>query len=138
MALIIGYGSPLRTDDALGGLIAQALGGISVGQLTPELAEPISHTDVVVFIDASLDGTAGSIHCEKIEPQSNTRLTHSSNPTALLSTAKTLYGFAPPAILISVTGASFEYGDVLSPQIQTLLPTIIQQVQAILQNCDKP
>ena len=137
MALIIGYGSPLRTDDALGGLIAATLGGISVGQLTPELAEPISHADSVVFIDACFGETAGSIHCEKIEPQSITRLTHTSNPAALLSAAETLYGYAPPAILVSITGVSFDYGDALSPQIQALLPTIIQQVHAMFRDYDK-
>jgi hydrogenase maturation protease len=138
MALIIGYGSPLRSDDALGGLIAAALGGLSLGQLTPELAEPISRADLVVFIDACYGEIAGAIHCEQIEPQSITRFTHTSSPTALLSFAKILYGFAPPATLISITGASFDYGDELSPQIQPLLPHIIQQVQAIIQNHDKP
>jgi hydrogenase maturation protease len=138
MALIIGYGSPLRTDDALGGLIAEALGGLSLGQLTPELAESISHAELVVFIDARYGDMVGTIHCEKIEPQSNTRFTHSSNPAALLSAAKALYGFAPPALLITITGASFDYGDTLSPQIQALLPDLIAQVQAIIQNYDKP
>ena len=138
MALIIGYGSPLRTDDALGGLIAEALGGISVGQLTPELAQPISRADFVVFIDACYGANAGTVHLERIEPQSNTRFTHSSNPSALLSTAETLYGFAPPAVLISITGANFDYGDTLSPHLQVLLPQIITQVQAIIQNHDKP
>jgi hydrogenase maturation protease len=138
MALIIGYGSPLRSDDALGGLLARALGGLSLGQLTPELAEPISRADLVVFIDACYGEDIGTIHCEEIEPQSRTSMTHHSSPAALLSAAKTLYGFAPPALLISVTSASFDYGDTLSPQLQLLLPELIAQVQALLQNHDKP
>jgi hydrogenase maturation protease len=138
MALIIGYGSPLRSDDALGGLLADALGGLSFGQLTPELAEPISRADFVVFIDACYGADAGTIHCEKVEPNSSTSMTHHSSPSALLSSAKTLYGFAPPALLISITGASFDYGDTLSPQLQALLPHIIQRVQAVIQNHDKP
>src|SRR5580704_15594719 len=49
--LVIGYGNPLRSDDALGWhasrLLAQALAGqevdvITCHQLTPELAEPLS------------------------------------------------------------------------------------------------
>ena len=136
--LLIGYGSPLRSDDALGRLIAEALGGISVGQLTPELAQPISRADFVVFIDACYGETAGKITCETIQPQHNTSLTHSSNPSTLLNAARTLYGHAPPALLISITGASFDYGDSLSPQLQFLLPAIIGQVQTIIQNHDKP
>jgi hydrogenase maturation protease len=138
MALIIGYGSPLRSDDALGGLIAESLGGLSLGQLTPELAEPISRADLVVFIDARYGSDIGTIHCEKVEPNSSTSMTHHSSPSALLSAAKTLYDFAPPALLISITGASFDYGDTPSPQLQALLPHIIQQVQVIIQNHDKP
>ena len=132
MALIIGYGSPLRTDDALGGLLAEALGGVSLGQLTPELAEPISRANFVVFIDARYGADIGIIHCEKVEPHSSTSMTHHSSPTALLNAAKTLYGFAPPAVLISITGASFDYGDTLSPQLQALLPHIMEQVQTII------
>jgi hydrogenase maturation protease len=138
MALIIGYGSPLRTDDALGGLLADALGGLSLGQLTPELAEAISHANLVVFIDACYGADIGAVHCAKVEPQSSTSMTHHSSPAALLSSAKTLYGFAPPALLISVTSASFDYGDTLSPQLQLLLPDLITQVQVIIQNHDKP
>jgi hydrogenase maturation protease len=61
-ALIIGYGCPLRGDDAFGWHAAHRLlklaGNDSVQvlathQLTPELAEPISHADLVIFIDAS-------------------------------------------------------------------------------------
>jgi hydrogenase maturation protease len=132
MALIIGYGSPLRSDDALGGLIAEALGGLSLLQLSPELAEPISRTDFVVFIDARYGLMAGCIYCETIEPESSISLSHHGSPAALLHVAKTLCGSVPPALLISITGASFDYGDSLSPPLQALLPTLIEQVRTII------
>ncbi|MEP7293735.1 MAG: hydrogenase maturation protease, partial [Chloroflexota bacterium] len=61
MILIIGYGNPLRSDDAIGQRIAEmmekrlkleAVQVITAYQLTPELVEPIRDAQLVVFIDA--------------------------------------------------------------------------------------
>ena len=66
--LIIGYGNPLRSDDAFGWhasrLLAQVLTGqdvdvITCHQLTPELAEQLSRCRRAVFIDADAAGQAG-------------------------------------------------------------------------------
>src|SRR5579862_3803538 len=68
--LIVGYGNPLRRDDALGWhasrLLAEALVGkdvevITCHQLTPELAEPLSRCQRAVFIDADAEGKPGEI-----------------------------------------------------------------------------
>ncbi|MEO8391518.1 MAG: hydrogenase maturation protease [Chloroflexota bacterium] len=61
MILIIGYGNPLRSDDAIGQQIAQAMKDrlnrsdvevLLTYQLTPELIYSISEAQLVVFIDA--------------------------------------------------------------------------------------
>lgn len=66
--LIIGYGNPLRGDDGLGWHVAQRLAAVLpqhrarievCHQLTPELAEPISRADLVIFIDAEDLAPAG-------------------------------------------------------------------------------
>lgn len=63
--LVIGYGNPLRSDDALGWRVADALSLaidnatadleiVTCQQLNPELAEPISRADLAIFVDAAV------------------------------------------------------------------------------------
>ena len=64
--LVIGYGNTLRSDDAVGPRVAEAvrelnLPGVrtlSCGLLTPELSDPISQARKVVFVDASMEEPA--------------------------------------------------------------------------------
>jgi hydrogenase maturation protease len=137
MALIIGYGSPLRMDDRLGQYLAHKTAhgweAITCTQLVPELAEPISRAKRVIFIDAEIGKTPGKITCAAVEPQhTNGTFTHHVTPTSLLAAAQSLYGTAPEAIIISVAGASFEYGCTFSPQIRDQLPQVVRHVEAIV------
>jgi hydrogenase maturation protease len=137
MLLIIGCGSLVRTDDGVGQAMAAALGerianaeAIRCTQLTPELAEPISRADAVVFIDASAEGEPGSIRLTALQPENNGgAFTHHLTPASLLGAAADLYGQAPPAWLIAVAGASFDYGSALSPQTAAVLPALVERVQ---------
>lgn len=60
--LVIGYGNTLRSDDGVGYRIAETVAqwnltsvrSLSVQQLTPELAETMSHAKTVIFVDAIL------------------------------------------------------------------------------------
>jgi hydrogenase maturation protease len=137
MLLVIGYGNPLRSDDGLGQILAETLEDrwtvITSVQLTPELAEPISRAERVVFLDAGVGEMPGKVICEKVAPMPLVgAFTHNVTPASLLASAQELYGAAPPAIMISITGASFEYGFTFSPQIAALLPQIIGQVEEII------
>ena len=66
-ALVIGYGNELRGDDAAGPRVAAAveqwqLPGVRVlilHQLTPELADPIASSGLVIFVDAALEAEGG-------------------------------------------------------------------------------
>lgn len=67
--LIVGYGNPLRRDDGVGWYAAQRLSHelsgeqaevIACHQLMPELAERISQTDLVIFIDAAVGTSPGA------------------------------------------------------------------------------
>src|SRR5690349_6241379 len=60
--LIVGYGNPLRGDDAFGFLAAEKLRSeivsadvevLALHQLVPELMEPVSRAELAIFIDAS-------------------------------------------------------------------------------------
>ena len=67
--LILGCGNPLRGDDGVGWHAAERLLKRSAEldatikschQLTPELAEPVSKAERVIFIDARIGQTPGS------------------------------------------------------------------------------
>src|SRR3954469_24004396 len=107
--LLIGCGNPLRSDDGLGWHMAQSLTGCpdtmdvrAVHQLTPELAEPISQADLVIFIDAALGDAPGVFQSEPVAPKFVPVSTHYLNPATLLGIAQQLYGTYPQAVALSI------------------------------------
>ena len=136
--LIIGYGNPLRGDDGIGWRVADQLAALigdaatllTVHQLTPELAEPISKADLVIFVDACYAGQPGSWTCETISPnqESPAAFTHYFAPENLLGYAKAMFDAKPRALLVSIAGASFECGDQLSPAVAGIIPEIVATV----------
>ena len=124
--LIIGYGNPLRGDDGFGYRAAERIpGAIAVHQLTPELMDPIARADRVLFLDAAVEGIPGEIRRRRIQPRGGeAAFTHHATPESLLAGALTLYGRAPDAELITVTGANFSLSDELSPAVERALADI--------------
>ena len=82
--LIIGYGNPLRGDDAFGYRAAEELQAsfidhreaviLPVHQLTPELAADIARAARVVFIDAAAEGEPGKLASRSVVPASGGRI----------------------------------------------------------------
>jgi hydrogenase maturation protease len=123
--LIIGYGNPIRGDDAVGFEAAERLGGMALHQLTPDLMEPISRAARVIFIDAKAEGIPGAIEDRPIEPAATGGpFTHHATPEALLAGARALYGNCPPATLITIVGGDFEIGHPLSPPVRAALESL--------------
>jgi hydrogenase maturation protease len=120
--LVIGYGSELHGDDAVGRRVADAVAGwgrpdmraLSVHQLTPELAEPLSEADAVVFVDACADGDADAIRLRLLEATPAAASGHISDPGWLLTLTEALYGRRPAAWLLTVPARDFALGDGLS------------------------
>lgn len=139
--LIIGYGNPLRTDDGLGWRAAYRLAAslkdapveaLAVHQLTPELGESIRGAGLVIFIDASHEGQPGTWTCAPVERDAtpSPALVHHLTPARLLAYAQALFGASPPALMISVTGASFGYGEKLTRRVEAVLPGVIRHARA--------
>jgi hydrogenase maturation protease len=139
-ALIIGYGNPLRGDDALGWEIASRLATaiqnepvevLALHQLTPELSERISGVELVVFIDSSHVGQPGSWTCETLEPNatSSHTLGHYLTPMSLLAYAQAIFKASPRALLVSVVGGSFDCRQELTPSVAAALPAVEQFVR---------
>jgi hydrogenase maturation protease len=146
MILVIGYGNRLCGDDALGQYVADRISEITdptevrvlaIYQLTPELVEPISRANLVIFIDAKVGDPAGQINVTPIVRKPDPApFTHNMSPAALLSGAYTLYGACPDAVLYSVTAQDFRYThetNHFSPPVQEALPELTQLIQILIE-----
>jgi hydrogenase maturation protease len=144
--LLIGYGNPLRGDDALGPMAVERLRPLLKGaellscqQLAPELAERLARCELALFVDASARGEPGAVRVQRLRPQAevNPSLTHHLHPAALLELARALYGRAPEAMLVTGAGETFESREALSEkgrealhEISRLIPLLIQNFRA--------
>jgi hydrogenase maturation protease len=135
--LIIGYGNPLRGDDGFGWHAACRLREaihdpdieiLAVQQLTPELMEPVSRAERVIFLDAAVGEEPGRVTKAAVDPGEGTAaaFTHFSTPAALLAGARALYGARPAALLITVDGRDFEIGAELSEAVRHALDTLVE------------
>jgi hydrogenase maturation protease len=146
-ALVVGYGNALRSDDGFGWHAAQQLSTelqgpnievIARQQLTPDLAETVSHFQLVIFIDAARDLPGGELRCARISASENRRQTHGSSfthslaPEAVLAWAAELYARVPDAYYISVGGESFAEGEFLSPIMQSAIEPLTAQVRSLV------
>jgi hydrogenase maturation protease len=140
MKLLVGYGNTLRQDDGLGWLIADQLRSyyedslvsvISTPQLMPELALPVAECELVVFVDASVEGTAGVVCTQQLQAATALREPHTLQPADILGLADYLYGACPKAYLVTVTGESFGLGDTLSTAVQSAIPEVIVQIKEL-------
>lgn len=142
--LVIGYGSPIRGDDAIGPLAAEALSarplppGVTVlarHVLTAELAEDLVAADRVVFLDAESGATPGSVRVRELAPDAGrvSTMAHFHDPRELLAWCEVLYGRAPRAWLVTAAGESFGYAHCrLSPAASGALATMLAEVRRLV------
>ena len=142
--LIIGYGNSLRGDDVVGCHVAQLLEEsyrddpevqvIGSHQLTPEMAEDVSASEFVLFLDAAVGSHAGVIKHARVAPRLGPlSFAHSLEPDSLLAAADELYGSAPRAELLTIVGASFEVGGSLSTAVIQRLPELFERALSIVE-----
>jgi hydrogenase maturation protease len=153
--LVIAWGNPLREDDAVAWHVLEGLRSLQprpslppmklrhAHQLAPEMAECVSQARGVVFIDARRDGTPGEVRGEEIVPSPGSNpLAHSLSPQALLLYAEQLYGRAPKAVVLTISGERFGMGEELSPVVRRALPrairAVIRQARAWVQPSPQP
>lgn len=135
--LVIGYGNVLRRDDGVGVEVAQAIAamdlpGVNVitrQQLVPELAEPISKTDVVIFVDA--DGVAtGRPELRPIKAAPAGQIfAHAADPRSLLTLSREIFGGNPRAWSLAIPVEDFSFGFGLSPRSEKGLDAAVKLIQ---------
>lgn len=135
--LIIAYGNPLRSDDGVAWQAAETLRRklpssqaeiTCVHQLTPELAERLSRSQYVIFLDASCSGEPGKITCEPLSLSADAHFAHQLSPSGLLALGTLLYGDTPRAFSVSLSGKSFDHGNTLSASAINALPRLVARV----------
>ncbi len=148
--LVLACGNPLRGDDGIAILLARYLRDEfcdpqteiqSSRQWTPELAEPISQADIVLFLDASATIQPGEVQLKRIAPTSefSSSMTHSMSPESLLALAVQLYFRAPErAFLLTIGGESFDHADQVSEPVRAAIPHAMDQIKAVLPGVSLP
>jgi hydrogenase maturation protease len=146
MILIIGYGNPLRGDDALGPVAAKHLAQhyrddanihvCTVHQLTPELSEKVAAYTIALLIDARHREPAGQVFVEEVQLATNPSshpFSHYVTPPELLLLARTLYSSSPRMFLSGITATAFAVGEPLSPPVFAALPILYEKIAALVQ-----
>jgi hydrogenase maturation protease len=137
--LVIGYGNSLRGDDGAGRAAAErverllacdAVSVLSVHQLTPELAEPISRAGRVVFVDACVETAPGTVTWRRLEARpSALAINHSASAESLLAMAGQLYGRVPEAFMVGIGAARLDAVEGLSPVVERAVEEVVGAVQ---------
>lgn len=141
MKLLIGYGNTMRQDDGIGWLIADHLAPqyddtdvtvIQAHQLMPEIASSMADADRVIFVDASIEGVAGEIQVQQLQPAVELGDAHALTPSQILRLTEYLYGQCPTTYLVTITGAWFDLGDTLSEAVEAAVPQAVSAIQSLL------
>lgn len=137
--LVIGVGSLLRTDDAVGRVVVERVEALhlddvevaSVHQLTPELAPGLAGRRLVVVVDAAVDVDHVSVSPIEIDA-SGELMTHHLGPAGLLSFAAKL-GWRPQrAVAVRIPVRDLEVGTELSRQGTALVEQALTEVLALV------
>lgn len=154
--LVVGYGSPLRSDDGVGPAVAERLAtdprlaGADVRaahQLTPELAPDIAGARLLVLVDADDAAPAGEVVVRHLvlgdraggdgpagrADEGGPPLTHHVDPASLLAFARELWGSAPPAVIVGIGPASLDLGDTLTAVVDAAVPRAVEAVAAAVE-----
>jgi hydrogenase maturation protease len=136
--LIVGYGNSLRQDDGFGLAVARQIATIdnldsteviACHQLTPELIEPVSNADFVIFVDASLNRPSDQLKFVTLLNTSSTAFqpafTHHLSPQTILAGARILYQRTPQAWLLTASAKALTLGEELSAEVEALVPQAV-------------
>ena len=141
--LVIGYGNTLRGDDGVGPRVAEAVGHLCLpgvrtlicSLLTPELADPISRVNKVIFVDAAVDAP-NEVQWRKLEPNKTSQLmAHAADPRTMLALARDVFGHVPEAWWLTIPAMDLGFSEEFSPEVQRGFAEAVKKIQAF---CHSP
>ncbi len=146
LTLVVGFGNAYRRDDGVARFVINALltrlgrsplGSLDDGfdqlghsvdvvllhQLVPELAETLKDYDQVIFVDAHVgDNMPAPLYEESLEVSYRTPFVyHQTHPSTVLALTYQMYQHVPAAVLFSIRGHDFDFGEGLSPETAALV-----------------
>jgi hydrogenase maturation protease len=140
--LILACGNTLRSDDGVGPWLADwaekefssesSIRVIVRQQWTPDLAEEISASHSVLFIDCSVESKAGAVQLATVHPAPPLQglATHHLGASELLALALELYGSRPSnAMQLTIGAGSIELGETFSEAVLDALPEVCRLVE---------
>jgi hydrogenase maturation protease len=148
--LVIGIGNRLRGDDAVGPLVAEAVGrrrsvrAIEHGGAGLSLIDAWQGAETVVLIDAVRSGaTAGRVHRidlidETLDVSPWTGSTHAFSLAETLELARGLGRLPRRLVFVGVEAATFEIGADLSPAVRDAIPALVGAVAGEIDQPTKP
>jgi hydrogenase maturation protease len=135
--LLIGYGNTLRRDDGVGPKVAETVAAMGLPRvqtlacplLTPELAEPVSRANVVLFVDAAADAPR-EVQLRKLVPAASSQvIAHAASPATVLALARDVFGHAPEAWLLTVPVEDLGIGEGFSLLAQRGFESALREVR---------
>ena len=122
--LLLAIGNSSRGDDGLGWAflerIAEQIGEDWTAeqryQLQVEDAEMLTHFQRILFVDATLETLPDGFALAPCIPNADAGpYSHQQTPGAVLFLCQTLYGHAPEAFVLKITGYQWDLGAGMSP-----------------------
>lgn len=156
--LVAGFGNTYRRDDGVAFAVVNALRArlgrepfdplddgfddlghaldtILLHQLVPELAETVAEYELVIFVDAHVETLDEAIHEEQLVVTYRTPfVSHQFHPSTVLALAQQMHGSAPEAVLLSLRGHDFDFGEGLSPETAALVEPAVTRILALAQD----
>jgi hydrogenase maturation protease len=145
MLLLIGYGNTLRSDDGVGPKVVEAVAALKLpgvetlicDLLTPEVADPISRAETVVFVDAALDAPA-EVQLRPLTPADSSQImAHAADPRTMLAFARDVFGHAPEAWWLTIPVKDISIGEHFSDLAWKGVGRAIQKIRDLQQACCK-
>jgi hydrogenase maturation protease len=136
--LVIGYGNTLRGDDGVGPKVAEAIAALNLPGvqtlvcplLTPELADPISQAEKVIFVDAAVDAPE-EVQWRRLEPNESSQImAHAADPRTMLALARDVFGHVPEAWWLTIPAVELGFREEFSPAVQRDFRVAVKKIQA--------
>lgn len=143
--LVYGYGNPGRQDDGLGIRLVEILEEWAAGenyshihfdsnyQLNIEDAEIISHFDLVVFADASVEELPEGLALTSLTGDNELAFTsHAASPGYIVHLCENVFDRHPASWLLHIKGYEWEFREGLSPEAEQNLDKAVKLMQKIM------
>jgi hydrogenase maturation protease len=144
--LVIGYGNTLRGDDGVGPHVVEIVGQLGLPGvrtmicplLTPELADPISRSSQVVFVDAAVDAPR-EVQWRKLEPNETSQImAHAADPRTMLALARDVFGHAPQGWWLTIPAVDLGFHEHFSPSVQRDVIVAVGKIKDFCHSSARP